>query len=443
MTRVLRLVAAVLCAATVALPAAAQWTRIDTNGLPVGGSGLRVASVAANETALFVTNGQPQALYRSLDDGASWARVTAVPEPASGFSTVLTAGQTVLVQAGAPGAALHVSTDGGATWTARPAPPPLDVSVLTLARAETPAGRSHAFISGETTPRLYVSHDDFATVLPALPDLAVDQVVSNGSEMLAIPTRTTSTISYYRSADGGRTWTVVSTLPLAADTAYPTRDSLFVLRLTPSFPDLTRSTVYGSPDGSAFPQLFVLPAGPRGVIESSPDHSAVYFSFVLSVHGGRSYQAINAGFPMQPGVGACHTEAGPGFNRALTSRFVYLMASCDETGASVFSALYRHPVVGATVAGDAGPDALVGALRVAGNPVRGRAAVTVSLEAPADARLVLVDAQGRRVATLAERTLPAGETAVGFVTSGLAPGVYWLRLEADGRVATRPVTVVR
>ena len=428
-------------AALAAAPASAQWTRVDTNGLPSGAGGVRVWSVATTEASVFVTNGSPQALWRSDDDGGSWSRVAAVPEPASGVATVLSAQQTVLVQEGS-GGGLHVSTDGGATWTARPAPPPLDVSILTLARAETAAGRSHAFIAGQNPNRLFVTHDDFATVEPALADLPVDQVISNGREMLAIPTRTTSTISYYRSADGGRTWTAVATQPLAADTAFPTRDSLFVARLTPSGTQFTRMTIYGSPDGSAFPQLFVWPGGPRGVIESSPDHSAVYFSFVLSVHGGRNYQAITAGFPSRPGLGLCHTEAGPGFNRALTSRFVYLMASCDETGTPVFSALYRHPVVGATVAGEAAPSAGALTLRVT-NPARGAATAAVGLEAAADARLTLLDALGRRVALVAECALPAGETRLSVPLGGLAPGVYWLRLDAYGQQAVRALTVVR
>ncbi len=432
-----------------ALPAAAQWTRVDTNGLTPGPNGILVGSVAANEAAVFATSGQPQRLYRSDDDGGSWTRVAAVPDPA-GFPTVFTTGQTVLVHdiTFTSGSILHVSTDGGATWAQRTAPPPLDVAVNinTVARVDLPAGRSHAFVVNQNPNRLFVTHDDFATVEPALPDLAIDQIVSNGRVLLAVPLRTTNPISYYRSADGGRTWTVAYTGALAADAAFASRDSLFVVRLAPTATNPTRVALFGSPDGTTFPELAVLSSGPSSVIESSPEHSAVYFSFRLSVHGGRSPQSIRAGFPEQttgPVVTACHSNAGSGTNRALSSRAVYLIASCDDTGAYVAGALYRHEVVGATVAGEAAPDAGGVALRVAGNPARDRARVTVSLDAPASARLVLVDAQGRGVATVADRALPAGETPLTLVTSGLAPGVYWLRLEAAGRVATEAVTVVR
>ena len=407
-----------------------------------------MGSVAANETAVFATSGQPQALYRSTDDGGSWARVAAVPDPVGG-PTVFTAGQTVLVHdvGFAANSILHVSADGGATWTQRPAPPPLlDTPINTLARADTPLSRSHAFVVSQNPNRLFVTHDDFATVEAALPDLAVDQVVSNGRVLLALPLRTTNPISYYRSDDGGRTWTTAYTGALAADTAFPTRDSLFVYRLTPSGTNFSQTTIFGSPDGTAFPALAVVPNGPVTAIESSPEHSAVYHSFQLSVHGGRSPQSIRAGFPQQvfgPITFACHGDGGTGFNRALSSRFVYLMASCDETGASTLQSLWRHPVVGATVAGEAPTPGTGLALRVDGNPVRTQAAVVVTLAAPAEATVALVDARGRQVATLARRALPAGETRLPLPTAGLAPGVYWLRLSAAGGQAVRPVTVVR
>ena len=449
----MRLAPALLTASalfTAAAPASAQWQRIDTNGLPVGGSGIRVASVAATESAVFVTAGQPNTLWRSTDDGTTWARVTAVPAPASGVATVYAAGRTVLVQETAPSAQLHVSTDGGATWTSRAATAPFDVPIATLAHpVTTSGGRSHAFVAGSNPNRLHVTHDDFATTAPALAETAIDQIVSNGRVFLALPLRTNQTMTYQRSLDGGRTWSVAYTGALAADTAYPSRDSLLVFRLTPSGTNFTQGTIFGSRDATAFPALDIVPSGPSTVIESSPEHSAVYHTFRLSVQAGRASQTIRSNFPAQRfGTVSfvCHGDGGTGTNRALSSRYVYLMSSCDETGASTLQSLWRHPVSGASVA--AAPAVRVRSAglsleRPAPHPVRGAAGVYFHLDVPAaDARLVLRDALGRTVRVLHEGTAAAGDTRAVLDTRGLAAGVYAVTLTAGGQAATQRVVVL-
>ncbi len=79
---------------------------------------------------------------------------------------------------------------------------------------------------------------------------------------------------------------------------------------------------------------------------------------------------------------------------------------------------------------------------VVANPVRGRAAVqfTVGTAGPVD--LALFDVLGRRVATLADGPARSEQTAT-LDASGLAAGVYVLRLRADGGTLSRTVTVVR
>ena len=77
------------------------------------------------------------------------------------------------------------------------------------------------------------------------------------------------------------------------------------------------------------------------------------------------------------------------------------------------------------------------------NPARERALVEVRLAEPGPARLTVIDLLGRHVATVLDGPLPAGVTPVGVDGAALAPGVYVLRLEAGGRVATRMLTRVR
>ena len=78
------------------------------------------------------------------------------------------------------------------------------------------------------------------------------------------------------------------------------------------------------------------------------------------------------------------------------------------------------------------------------NPVRGNADLRFTLpEAADEVRLAVYDALGREVATLHEGSLGAGAYLRRFEASGVPPGVYFARLEADGRAATQALTVVR
>lgn len=76
------------------------------------------------------------------------------------------------------------------------------------------------------------------------------------------------------------------------------------------------------------------------------------------------------------------------------------------------------------------------------NPSRGAASVAVTLAAPAELRVEVVDALGRRVAVAAEGARAAGTHRVALGPA-LAPGAYVVRAEAGGEAVSRPFVVVR
>jgi hypothetical protein len=76
------------------------------------------------------------------------------------------------------------------------------------------------------------------------------------------------------------------------------------------------------------------------------------------------------------------------------------------------------------------------------NPFGGVARVAFRLEAGQDVALRVYDLTGRLVATLAEGFRAAGDHVVDFDATGLASGTYLYRLEADGRVVSRMMTVL-
>jgi hypothetical protein len=97
-----------------------------------------------------------------------------------------------------------------------------------------------------------------------------------------------------------------------------------------------------------------------------------------------------------------------------------------------------------TSAGEDGPDAaglLLGP--VSPNPVRGDAVVSITLARTLPVQAYLVDAAGRVVRTVLDAELAGGESFVRVNTRGLAAGAYVLRVVADGRQATRRLTVLR
>jgi hypothetical protein len=79
---------------------------------------------------------------------------------------------------------------------------------------------------------------------------------------------------------------------------------------------------------------------------------------------------------------------------------------------------------------------------VAPNPASTAAKVTINLPGSMAVKVSVYDLAGRRVATVVDRVLREGENAAALDVSGMAAGVYILRLEAGGRVAAKRLAVV-
>ena len=80
---------------------------------------------------------------------------------------------------------------------------------------------------------------------------------------------------------------------------------------------------------------------------------------------------------------------------------------------------------------------------VAPNPVRGRASVPFTLGRSGPAHLRVLDVQGRTVLDLSRATLAAGAHRAALDVSGLAAGVYLVRLDTAAATRTVTITVVR
>ena len=95
------------------------------------------------------------------------------------------------------------------------------------------------------------------------------------------------------------------------------------------------------------------------------------------------------------------------------------------------------------VSGEAAPRAELTLGPVSPNPIRGAATVPFSLSRAGTATLRLLDLQGRTVLQVPRGALAAGAHTQALDVSGLAAGVYLLRLETGREARTVSVTVVR
>ena len=174
------------------------------------------------------------------------------------------------------------------------------------------------------------------------------------------------------------------------------------------------------------------------VVRTNPDYPEYPGTYqqVVEFSETGSY-AENVVPPGQSGF--VNVQGQPSANYADQWAFYESSAGTGEIEMGPFPFLGAVPVVEEGAPGAAG--AALGL--PAPNPTAGPLALTVTLEAPATVRLGVFDALGREVARLGGGAWPAGEHPVRLDTGALAPGVYAVRLVADGRTSTRRFVVVR
>lgn len=149
--------------------------------------------------------------------------------------------------------------------------------------------------------------------------------------------------------------------------------------------------------------------------------------FVASAAGDYRLQAgspaIDAGL-LLPGINDSYSGAGPDMGAEEYSA----STGADVSPVTVLAWLWLAPP--------------------APNPARGTTLLRYTLPSAASVRLALFDLSGRRVCVLEEGTRSAGEHAARFDGSdtagrAVAPGLYFVRLEAGGRSATTRLVIAR
>jgi hypothetical protein len=265
-------------------------------------------------------------------------------------------------------------------------------------------------------------------VIPDASNIIVvgDGVVGNGSA------------DYYRSADGGATFTLVASRP-AGSSRVPAMGSSRLRNAVAFATNWGLGGVQRSPDfGASWPDVNKTDSA-FGLGIAADDPNCVLFG-VYS--GGASYLSLDGGssFTTTP-------LASTNYSFYARDRETILAAQSDGIYKMDFTYAYT-PLTG--VDPTSRPSGGVTLWPNRPNPFTGRTEIRYALPAPSRVRLEVFDLAGRRVATLVDARQDAGAHSVSFdprrardaQPGGLRPGVYLYRLRAEGGVATRRMLLV-
>ena len=334
-------------------------------------------------------------VYRSDDDGATWAKPDVTASLGNPFVRDLVAwpGQAGHLFVGT-GAGPFESTDGAATWVSRQGNLPAALSVRALA------------LTPGNPPTLYVGSD---------------------------------TTGVWRSTNGGTTWT-------SQNVGLPAISVRFIhsLLVDASNPAVvyaaTDSGVYRSVNGAGnwAPARTGLPPGDVTALAQDPSQPQAVFCTVRfagvfqSLDGGTTWNALFA----QGGLSNLNLRS-----LAVDGALRTIYAGSDN-GVAVLS---NYPLRVTDVAPN---PAAVADLRAWPNPLRGGTLhVERTLARGGRLRAGLYDVTGRRVRSLEDRFEPAGAWVSdwdGRDDEGqrVAPGLYFLRIDAADGSSTRPIVAL-
>jgi hypothetical protein len=369
-----------------------SWRRV------IGGDGTWTA-IDPNDDQIMVACYQYLGMLRSVNGGFNWTTITPpqAGNDVTAFCAPVLMGQTDSQVLYGGRSRIYKSFDRGTSWTAMNGGNQLDPGNPALSMA----------MPATSTDTLYV-----------------------GTAPVAGRARV------FRTTNGGVSFTdVTGTLPdrYPMDVTLDPTDSRKVYVVLSGF---GTSHLFGSTNGGAtWTDLGAgLPDVPTTAVEVDPDHPQVLYvgndlGAYVSPDGGSTWQTFAAGMPTAL-VNDLKVFAPTRKLRAAThGNGAWERDLFDPTGTDA-------PVVAA-----AGGSRL--ALSVGPNPASGPARIRFDLPETADVRIDVVDVAGRRVLNVPRERRAAGPHDVALDLGQLAPGVYFVRVEAGPRRETARVVTVR
>ncbi len=284
-----------------------------------------------------------------------------------------------------------------------------------------------------------------------------DTVFCTASPNDSFPINVVSEYRVYQREPGQTTWTLVRTqaaqsLPGYSAVLTTAADSTAASNLRTSFRVDAYSTslnaTWPSDPDSGYSVDNLSPPAPAAFTGAYAAGAATLewgASDAPDLAGYRLYRGSAAGFAPEPGCLVVE-QAGTGYVDAAGAPCWYKLTAVDVHGnESAYATLLPS---GTADASGSGPPRALALSPPAPNPLRTSATLRLALPRAARVRLAVFDQQGRAVRTLTAGDLPAGEHAIAWDGRGtdgraVASALYFVRLEAEGRVITRRLAVVR
>lgn len=301
--------------------------------------------------------------------------------------------------------------------------------------------------------RLYRSTNSATTWAAVSPDLTDGAGGSGGVVFGTITTVAVSPVdsaTIYAGTDDGNLW-VSSDYAASWQSAESGLPKRWVTRITadPADPARAYATFSGLRWNEPLPHVFRTDDRGASWTDISGDLPDVPVNDLVvdSRNPAMLYVATDVGVFATASGGASWTPLGSGMPEGVVVTDLEFIEGPNPMvyAATYGRSAYRVDLSGkvASVAPEAAPGPRLEASRP--NPWRAGMAVEFTLPAAGHARLLVLDVFGRRVATLAEGRFEAGRhrrSWDGRAASGrpAAAGVYFLRLEAGGRIATGRTT---
>lgn len=387
-----------------------------------------LSSLLFASTGTVIAGSFGNGTFRSVDDGASFAHaITGLDNRAVNDLLETASGDLLL----GTWTGLYRSQDDGRSWAADGLSADRIVGLL-----RTPNGNLYALAQVITATPTYVfrSTDDGQSWDPVLTDANLTfptdftAIVSHGDIVIAGGRSLLEAIVVV-SEDGGDTWVerpVGAFVPTLQGLAVGNGGALFAL---------TQNGLSVSEDlGVTWTTLTTPWTGMATAVATEPGGRLFVGTSIEGVFrsedGGTTWSADNAGLPSPlPAVASV----------SFDDVFAYVGTESDG--------LFRAPI-DATVAVPVADARPVRVFPPRPNPFRAASTVAFELAIPGRVRVDVFAADGRRVRSLRDDVLAAGRHGITWdgrddASRRVAPGTYWLRIGTPGETSTRAVTLVR